>query len=201
MAFRTLLARVRRIRGDPSPRAVGDSPCSARLPRVASGFPRSRRSHRPTSRVDEVRKIRDKAEALRLYSLQAKNRDLEVQATEIRLRAERRAGELVQEQPKNRGAEGIGKKVQSPSGNRTLAELGISNPQPGRSSPRCQSAWPARLRSGEGHPRQGPGARSLCATGSDRPEMPLMVPRRECDEPKRKVTLASKPWTTIRHMR
>jgi hypothetical protein len=39
---------------------------------------------------------------LRAYALQAKNRELEIDAAEIRIRAERRLGELQAEQPKNR---------------------------------------------------------------------------------------------------
>lgn len=48
--------------------------------------------------TDEVRGIRDKAEAMRAYGRQAKNRQLEVDAAEIRMRAERRVGELMKAQ-------------------------------------------------------------------------------------------------------
>jgi hypothetical protein len=48
--------------------------------------------------VDEVRDISALADAQRAYAKQAKNRQMEVQAAEIRIRAERRLGELMAEQ-------------------------------------------------------------------------------------------------------
>jgi N6-adenosine-specific RNA methylase IME4 len=53
--------------------------------------------------VDEAKDIRDKAEAMRAYARQAKNKDLEVDAAEIRIRAERRLGELIRAQSKTVG--------------------------------------------------------------------------------------------------
>jgi hypothetical protein len=47
--------------------------------------------------IDEVKDIRDKAMALELYAKQARNTDAERKASEIRLRAERRTGELLKE--------------------------------------------------------------------------------------------------------
>ena len=44
--------------------------------------------------VDEVKDIRDKADALRLYWRQARNREAEIAMAEIRFRAERRIGEI-----------------------------------------------------------------------------------------------------------
>lgn len=46
-------------------------------------------------RVDEAKEIRDKAEALRAYTKQTRNREAEVQFAEIKVRAERRCGELL----------------------------------------------------------------------------------------------------------
>lgn len=48
-------------------------------------------------RVDEAKDIRDKTMALELYHRQARNLDAEREAANIRLRAERRVGELLKE--------------------------------------------------------------------------------------------------------
>lgn len=61
-------------------------------------------------RVDEVTELHNKARALELYARQAKNTDAERKACEIRLRAERRAGELFRDMertpPRESGAAG-----------------------------------------------------------------------------------------------
>lgn len=86
--------------------------------------------------VDEVRNILNPAEAMRAYAKQAKNKQLEIDAAEIRIRAERRLGELMAAQREtvglNAGAAAGGEK-EGPRGlyinprdeRPTLAEAGI----------------------------------------------------------------------------
>lgn len=77
--------------------------------------------------VDEVREVADKAKAVSLY-LRSRDASIESQndAAEIRLRAERRLGELTREQPKQQGARGVGKSgVAKSDSTLTYAEQGI----------------------------------------------------------------------------
>ena len=53
--------------------------------------------------VDEVKDIRDKAVALAAYAKQANNRTLEADAVEIRIRATRRLGQLIEQQKQTVG--------------------------------------------------------------------------------------------------
>jgi len=79
--------------------------------------------------IDVAKDIRDTHEAIRAYARQAKNKTLEVDAAEIRIRAERRIGQIVKQQKLTFGlAQGkrsdLGSK-QTQVGKPTLAEAGI----------------------------------------------------------------------------
>ena len=89
----------------------------------------ARRALAEAHRVDEVKDIRDKALAMKAYALQARDGSLLRMATEIKARAERRAGVLLREMPKQAGARGTGKKVESTRVDSTLKGLGISKDQ------------------------------------------------------------------------
>ena len=85
--------------------------------------------------IDEVKDLHDKAEAMRAYGRQAKNKTLEIDAAEIRLRAERRLGELIGDQKHGGGlatgaqyggrAKIDGSRAEPSIKTPTLAELGI----------------------------------------------------------------------------
>ncbi len=100
-----------------------------------------RRTLAELEQIDEVKDIRDKAEAMRLYAKQAQmGLDAQNHAAEIKIRAERRAGELLKSMDKNTGTKGqlIGPGIIG--GNTTLPpikpppldDLGISKMQSSR---------------------------------------------------------------------
>lgn len=80
--------------------------------------------------VDEAKEIRDRALAFEVYARQAKNIEAERRACEVRLRAERKCGQLDKQRDKPRGRRTDllpeGKEVGGPP---TLRDLGVSDKQ------------------------------------------------------------------------
>lgn len=77
--------------------------------------------------VDEVKQIRDRAEAMRHYGRQANNRDIEADGWSIRERAEIRLGEIIKAQKETK--EGLGKHAGPGRGKKkpsAKTELGLS---------------------------------------------------------------------------
>ncbi len=69
-------------------------------------------------RVDEVKDMRDKAMALEMYAKQARNTDAERKACEIRLRAERRTGELLKQLARSSSPNAAGRNGKEVASNR-----------------------------------------------------------------------------------
>lgn len=83
-------------------------------------------------RVDEAKDIRDKALAVAAYARQAKDRDMVIWATEIKLRAERRTGELLRETEKSGQRQAHGRPAKTTPRDVVLPklkDLGISQDQ------------------------------------------------------------------------
>lgn len=112
--------------------AVARASQSHALP-VLVRYQHARTALAAAKQIDEVKEIRDRAVATKLYAQQAKDRSLEIDAAEIRVRAERRLGELIQDQKETVGLNRGGRPKQTGSlehpvpadARPTLAEAGI----------------------------------------------------------------------------
>jgi hypothetical protein len=94
----------------------------------------ARRALAEAHRVDEVKDIRNKAAAMQHYAMQAKDRELIDMATDLKLRAERRAGELLAEMPKHKGGNpNLTGSAAAPVGNTPkLHDIGITKKESSR---------------------------------------------------------------------
>lgn len=84
------------------------------------------------STVDEVKEVRDKAEAMRAYAKQAgESLEMQNQCAAIKLRAERKAGEMLAGMERARPADNlnVGPKSRELTTGPTLADLGVSRNQ------------------------------------------------------------------------
>lgn len=116
----------------PAVRTARAKPVDVVIARISDG----ERALAEARTVADVVRVAKAAEAIRQWARLAEVGVLaENAATELRLRAERRAGELLKATDKNKGAQGVGKalqKVQSHSGTAlpaTLSELGVTKKQ------------------------------------------------------------------------
>lgn len=82
--------------------------------------------------IDEVKDIRDKAQAMAAYARQANDTKLVEWATEIKVRAERKAGQMLAEMPKNPGKLNNSSRSHDATTIKTLSELGINKTQSSR---------------------------------------------------------------------
>lgn len=79
-------------------------------------------------RVDEVKTIRDKAQAMAAYAKQARDTQMVQWATEIKVRAERRCGEMLRDSAANGERAGRGRIAEGDKPS-TLKDLGLTEAQ------------------------------------------------------------------------
>ncbi len=96
-------------------------------------FEEARAAVAKAASVDEVKDIRDRAEALRAYTRQAsQSLEMQNQCADIKLRAERRLGELLAASVHHQGGRPPHKRSPGATVSTTLDELGVSKSQSSR---------------------------------------------------------------------
>jgi N6-adenosine-specific RNA methylase IME4 len=112
---------------------TGHSEEGGKMNQELSHFDKARHELAMAQSVDEVKGIRDKAEALRAYAKQAgESLEMQNQCAEIKLRAERRAGELLKEQRLNKGQLLRGRTMTPRDEAPKLEDVGINKSQSSR---------------------------------------------------------------------
>ena len=136
--------------------------------------------------TDEVLKIRDQSAMLRAYARQAKNRELELTAAEIRMRAERRIGELMRAQKASgqlsKGVAGKGRpklgrvpRTLPKDPRPTLAEAGIDHNLAARAR-KLAALSPAKFEAAVGEWREDQAARASKVTSEILAKTPGAAP-------------------------
>jgi hypothetical protein len=125
---RMLAAEAQGVSTDTAPQTVEPQPAAQQLVRYDAMCAAIEAAYQ----VDEVKDIRDKALAIETYTRLAHNTEAERQACMIRLRAERKAGQLLRDMEKAKGV--LRQGVELPRSTdtttgKTLAELGVSKDQ------------------------------------------------------------------------
>ena len=107
---------------------------------IAGGFnlvlyDAARRALAEAHRIDEVKEVHDKAAAVQEYARRARDTELVTKATEIRMHAERRAGELLREMTQRNERRGHSQRSRGETSEvlpPKLSDLGISKAQSSR---------------------------------------------------------------------
>ena len=102
--------------------SVSISVANAKLPQ---SYEQAKQALAECLRIDEAKEIRDRAVALEVYARQAKDGTLVAHATEIKARATRRLGELMEVQRKDGVLKRGGSRVSKKPLPKTLAQQGI----------------------------------------------------------------------------
>ena len=92
----------------------------------------ARRNRRNSADIAPTKDNRDKAEAMAAYARQAKDNDLIEKATEIRVRAQRKAGEMLRQAAEQGLRNTGGKPSQSATVTPTLEQIGLSRSESSR---------------------------------------------------------------------
>jgi len=145
---------------------------SPQMAAIAPNWAAMRTAIAECERIDEVRNLSDKAVALRAYFAQSRDVDNEVAAMRVRLRAERRLGELIErEQEAGRLATAESGRPSEASTTTRLSDIGIPYDRSARAQKLAsvpEAQFEAALQSGK------PSARALAAlapsNGKARPE-------------------------------
>jgi hypothetical protein len=162
-------------------------------------YENARRALGVACRVDEVKTIYDKAVAMQVYAKRARDRELIEQATELRLYAERRAGELLNQMAERGERAKGGEAGRRELPRATLADLGVTKTESHRwrkvAAFDDEAAFALRVTLMK---RQAvsPAALSKADNRERRAEREAALGRRQCALPEKRygVVYADPPW-------